>query len=55
MMQILMQRLIIAMKVSVDLDNGVHVVVIAKGNKFSIGEHVRIVLNGGQVVSVEYN
>ncbi len=44
-----------AQELSVDLDSGRHVVVIAKGNKFSVGQHVRIVLNGGRVVSVEHN
>ncbi len=44
-----------AQELSVDLDNGEHVVVIAKGNKFSVGQHVKIVLNGGRVVSVEHN
>lgn len=44
-----------AQELSVDLDSGKHIVVIAQGNKFSIGQHVRIILNGGQVVLVEHN
>lgn len=39
----------------VDLDNGDSVVVIAKDQQFAVGQHVRIVLKDGNVVSVEHN
>ncbi|VAW81322.1 hypothetical protein MNBD_GAMMA14-2458 [hydrothermal vent metagenome] len=44
-----------AQELTVDLNNGSTVVVIAKGQKFSVGQHVRIVLENGNVVSVEHN
>ncbi len=42
-----------AQELSVALDNGGHVVVIAKGNMFQEGERVRIVKHDGRVYSVE--
>ena len=42
-----------AQELSVALDDGRHVVVIAKGNNFHIGERVRIVKHNGIVYSVE--
>ncbi len=44
-----------AQELTVDLNNGDSVVVIAKGQQFSVGQHVRIVLENGNVVSVEHN
>jgi len=44
-----------AQELVVDLDNGDTVVVIAKGQKFAVAQHVRIVLKNGHVVSVEHN
>ncbi len=44
-----------AQELMVDLNNGDSVVVIAKGKKFALGQHVRIVLENGNVVSVEHN
>ncbi len=44
-----------AQELMVDLDNGDSVVVIAKGQKFSVGQHVRIVTKNGIVMSVEHN
>lgn len=44
-----------AQELDVDLDSGSHVVVIAKGDKFSVGQHVKIVLRGDRVVSVEHD
>ena len=44
-----------AQELTVDLNNGSTVVVIAKGQEFSVGQHVRIVLENGNVVSVEHN
>ncbi len=44
-----------AQELMVDLNNGDSVVVIAKGQKFVVGQHVRIVLKDGIVVSVEHN
>jgi len=44
-----------AQELMVDLDNGDSVVVIAKDQLFAVGQHVRIVLKEGGVVSVEHN
>jgi len=43
-----------AQELSVDLDNGDSVVVISKGQKFSVGQRVRIVIEDGHVVSVDH-
>jgi outer membrane lipoprotein SlyB len=42
-----------AQELSVVLDNGRSVVVIAKGERFRVGQRVRIVKKGGRVYSVE--
>lgn len=42
-----------AQELSVALRNGRHVVVVAKGNNFQVGERVRIVKHNGIVYSVE--
>ena len=42
-----------AQELTVRLDNGNSVVVIAKGVRFSVGSRVKIVSNHGKVVSVE--
>lgn len=42
-----------AQELSVALRNGRHVVVVAKGNNFQVGERVRIVKHNGVVYSVE--
>ena len=42
-----------AQELTIDLDNGEHVVVITKGLKHFIGEHIRIVKRGGRIISVE--
>ncbi len=44
-----------AQELTVDLNNGDSVMVIAKGRQFAIGQHVRIVMRNGSVVSVEHN
>jgi len=44
-----------AQELMVDLNSGKSVVVIAKGKKFAVGQHVRIVIEDGNVVSVEHN
>jgi len=45
-----------AQELSVALDNGQQVVVIARGDKFTVGQRVKIVLNSAnKVVSVEAN
>lgn len=44
-----------AQELMVDLNNGDAVVVISKGQKFAVGQHVRIVLENGNVVSVEHD
>lgn len=44
-----------AQELTVELDNGDSVIVIAKGQKFSVGKHVRIVMENGAVMSVEHN
>ncbi len=44
-----------AQELMVDLDNGDSVVVIAKGQQFAVGQHVRIMTKNGIVMSVEHN
>ena len=44
-----------AQELVVDLNNGDSVVVIAKGQQFAVGQHVRIVTENGNVISVEHN
>ncbi|HEC20769.1 MAG TPA: glycine zipper 2TM domain-containing protein [Gammaproteobacteria bacterium] len=44
-----------AQELTVDLDNGDSVVVISKGQKFAVGQRVRIVIEDGRVVSVEHH
>jgi len=44
-----------AQELMVELDNGDSVVVIAKGQQFAVGQHVRIVTENGIVMSVEHN
>ena len=43
-----------AQQLMVKLDNGNSVVVIAKGKSFAVGEEVKIITNGGRVVTVEH-
>ncbi len=42
-----------AAELTVRLNNGRHVVVVAKGTNFAVGQRVRIVRQGDRVVSVE--
>ncbi len=42
-----------AQELTVRLNNGKRIVVIAKGTQFQVGQRVRIVRSGSQVVSVE--
>ncbi len=44
-----------AQELMVDLNNGDAVVVIAKGQQFAVGQHVRIVTENGRVMTVEHN
>lgn len=44
-----------AQELMVNLNSGNTVVVIAKGQKYDPGQHVRIVTENGNVVSVEHN
>jgi len=44
-----------AQELTVKLKDDSTVVVIAKGRQFAVGQHVRIVMNGQKVVSVEHN
>jgi len=43
-----------AQQLMVKLDSGNSVVVIAKGKSFAVGEEVKIITNGNQVVTVEH-
>ncbi len=42
-----------AQELSVILDNGEEVIVIAKGNRFHKGQHIKIIKNGDSIVNVE--
>ncbi len=42
-----------AQELSVTLDNGQNIVLIAKGTRFHTGEHIRIIKRGGKVVNIE--
>ena len=42
-----------AQELTVTLDNGNSIIVIAKGNRFHRGQRIRIVKRGGRVVNVE--
>ena len=44
-----------AQELTVKLNNGDSVITITKGQKFSVGQHVRIVTEDNRVVSVEHN
>jgi len=44
-----------AQELTVELNNGSSVITITKGQKFSTGQHVRIVMENNRVVSVEHN
>ena len=40
-------------ELTVSLDNGQNIVVIAKGARFHTGEHIRIIKRGNKVVNIE--